>query len=312
MKHSPRKSSIDFDLRQLEIFCKVVEHKSFSKAASAVFLAQASVSERISNLEKMIGAKLLDRLGREVVPTRAGKLLFAHARLLLDMKRTACLAMEDFIGVKQGEIHIGGSTIPGEYILPKYIEQFNNKFPNISVILTIADTSKIEDGVSIGSLELGIVGSKNSKKNLTYYELWDDELVVAVPAGHSLAKKQKITVEELFKEPFILREKGSGTLKIMENYLQKHELSPIESLNIVARLGSSTAVKEGIKAGLGISILSSKALGTELKTGILKALKIKGVNMKRKFYLMKDEKRTASPLCRTIFDFLLTTSTKKL
>ena len=78
MKHSTRKSSINFNLRQLEIFCKVVEHKSFSKAASAVFLAQASVSERILNLEEMIGTKLLDRLGREVVPTRAGKLLFAH------------------------------------------------------------------------------------------------------------------------------------------------------------------------------------------------------------------------------------------
>ena len=167
MNNSLRKPSIDFDLRQLEIFCKVVEHKSFSKAASAVFLAQASVSERISNLEKMIGAKLLDRLGREVVPTRAGKLLHKHAQHLLDMKRNACLEMEYFIGVKQGEIHIGGSTIPGEYILPKYIEQFNNKFPNISVVLTIADTSKIEDGVSIGFLELGIVGSKSWTKEIS-------------------------------------------------------------------------------------------------------------------------------------------------
>lgn len=305
MKNSPRKSSIDFDLRQLEIFCKVVEHKSFSKAASAVFLAQASVSERISNLEEMIGVRLLDRLGREVVPTRAGKLLHKHARLLLDMKRTACLAMENFIGVKQGKIHIGGSTIPGEYILPKYIEQFNKKFPDISVILTIADTGKIEEGVAGGYLELGVVGSKSSIRTLNYYELWDDELVVAVPARHNLAKKKKVTFEELYKEPFILREKGSGTLKIMENYLQKHELSPIESLNIVARLGSSTAIKEGIKAGLGISILSSRALETELKTGILKALKVNGLDMKRKFYLMKDKKRTASPLCQAIIDFLL-------
>jgi len=312
MKHSTRKSSINFNLRQLEIFCKVVEHKSFSKAASAVFLAQASVSERILNLEEMIGTKLLDRLGREVVPTRAGKLLFAHARLLIDMKKTACLAMENFIGVKQGEIHIGGSTIPGEYILPKYIEQFNKKFPDISVILTIADTGKIEEDVAGGYLEMGVVGSKNTNKALTYYELWDDELIVAVPAGHSLAKKQKITVEELFKEPFILREKGSGTLKIIGNYLQKHESASIESLNIVARLGSSTAVKEGIKAGLGISILSSRALETELKTGILKAVKVKGLDMKRKFYLMKDEKRTASPLCQAVFDFLLASSTKNL
>ncbi|MGD9040910.1 MAG: LysR family transcriptional regulator, partial [Desulfobacteraceae bacterium] len=117
-------SSIDFDLRQLEIFCKVVENGSFSKAADAVYLAQASVSERIANLEKMVGVRLLDRLGREVVPTKAGELLYKHAVLLLDMKRTARLEMEGFLGVKQGEIHMGGSTIPGEYILPKVIGDF--------------------------------------------------------------------------------------------------------------------------------------------------------------------------------------------
>ena len=92
-------SSIDFDLRQLEIFCKVVQLGSFSRAADAVHLAQASVSERIANLEKMVGAKLLDRLGREVVPTRAGELLYKHAVLLLDMKRTARIEMEGFLGL---------------------------------------------------------------------------------------------------------------------------------------------------------------------------------------------------------------------
>ena len=297
--------SIDFDLRQLEIFQKVVELGSFSKAADVVFLAQASVSERIATLERAVGTKLLDRLGRNVVPTRAGELLYKHAVLLLEMKRTACLEIEDFLGMKQGEILIGGSTIPGEYILPEVIGRFNKKYPLVSVILTIADSSEIEGRVLDGDFELGVVGSKSSHRNLIRHELWKDELVLAVPAQHRWAKKDKISLEELSEEPFILREIGSGTLRIMEDYLQSPRSKGIESLHVVARFGTSTAVKEGIKSGLGISILSSRALDTELKTGILKSLKVKDLPMSRSFYLIRDKRRIASPICQAMLDFLL-------
>lgn len=305
------KRSINFDLRQVEIFCRVVELKSFSKAASAVFLAQASVSERIATLEKMIGTRLLDRLGRQVVPTKAGKLLYKHAIGLLEMKRTACLEMEAFLGIRQGEVCIGGSTIPGEYILPKFIERFNRIFPSISVTLTISDTGEIEESVVRGDLELGVVGSKGSHKDITYNELWDDELVLAVPARHRWAQKDEVSCEELSKEPFILREKGSATLKIMEGYLADSGTRATDLFQAVTRLGSSTAIKEGIKAGIGVSILSSRALDTELAAGILKTLQIKGLCMRRKFYLIRDKRRTASPLCQAIFDFLITTSDNK-
>ena len=127
-------SKIDFDLRQLEIFCKVVDLKSFSKAADAVFLAQASVSERIANLEKSVGTLLLDRMGRQIIPTKAGGLLYKHSILMLDMKKTARLEMEKFLGLRQGEILLGGSTIPGEYILPQLIGEFYEKYPFISVL----------------------------------------------------------------------------------------------------------------------------------------------------------------------------------
>jgi len=296
---------IDFDLRQLEIFSKVVELGSFSRAADAVFLAQASVSERVATLENMIGTRLLDRLGRQVIPTRAGELLHKHALLLLDMKRTTSLEMQDFLGLKRGEIHMGGSTIPGEYILPGVIHAFRDKYPLMSVILTIGDSREMESHVLAGNLELGIVGSKSSHRSLIVNELWEDELVLAVPAGHRWAKKREITVRELAEEPFIIRETGSGTLKIMDDYLRASGLEGIQSLEIAARLGTSTAVKEGIKTGLGISILSVRALNTELKTGILKALKLKGLSMSRKFYLIRDRRRTASPLCHAMIDFLL-------
>ena len=302
--------AVDFDLRQLEIFRKVVDLGSFSRAAEAVYLAQASVSERIASLESMVGVRLLDRLGRQVVPTRAGELLYKHAVLLLEMKKTACLEMEDFLGVKRGEIHVGGSTIPGEYILPKFIGRFREECPFVSVVLTIADTHEIERSVLEGNLELGVIGSRSSHRNLICHELWEDELILAVPARHRWAKRDVISVEELSDEPFVLREIGSGTLRIMEKHLQSTGLKDAASLNIVARLGTSTAVKEAIKAGLGVSILSSRALDTELKAGVLKALKLKDLPMFRRFYLIRDKRRIASPLCQAMHKFLLTTSQK--
>jgi len=300
--------SIDFDLRQLEIFRKVVELGSFSKTAEAVFLAQASVSERIATLESMVGTRLFDRMGRRVVPTRAGKLLYKHAVLLMDMKRTASLEMEDFLGMKRGEVHIGGSTIPGEYILPKIIGRFREKYPLVSVMLTIADTNEIEGRVLEGDLELGVIGSMSIHKSLIHHKLWKDELVLTVPARHRWAKKKVISLQELLKEAFILRTTGSGTLKIMEDYLRKSGSKDIDSLRVAARFSTSTAVKEGIKAGLGISILSSMAVETELKAGILKTLKVKDIPMSRSFYLIRDKRRIASPLCRAMLDFLMATS----
>jgi len=302
-----RNPSIDFSFRQLEIFVKVVELGSFTKAADAVFLAQASVSERIATLERMIGTRLLDRLGRQVLLTKAGELLYKHAVVLLKQKVAVRLEMQDFLGLRGGELCMGGSTVPGEYILPKIIGRFRREYPLVSVNLTVADTREIEDRVLKGKIELGVVGSKSLHRSLSCREMWQDDLVLAVPSEHPWAGKNDVSVEEIFQEPFIIREEGSGTLRIIEDYLCPGSRG-IDSLNVVARLSTSTAVKEGIKGGLGVSILSSRALDTELKAGILKALKVRDLPMSRSFYLVRDKRRSSSPLCRAMFDFLLTTS----
>ena len=296
---------IDFDLRQLEIFCKVVELKSFSRAAEEVFLTQASVSERIANLEVAIGAKLLDRLGRQITPTRVGELLYKHALLLLDMKKTAKLEIEHFLGKKLGEVRIGGSTIPGEYILPQVIANFNEKYPLVRVILDIGDTLEIERRVIEGKLELGIIGSKSVHPSLLHHELWQDELVIAVPSKHRWDHKKDLSLEELVQEPFITRESGSGTLRIIEIHLKKRHQEGLDKLNIKAEFGSSTAVKEGIRSGLGVSILSYRAIQNEITMGTIKALRIKDIPMFRSFYLIRDKRRIASPLCQAMHDFLL-------
>jgi DNA-binding transcriptional LysR family regulator len=210
--------------------------------------------------------------------------------------------------VKQGEISIGGSTIPGEYILPKVVGLFSKEYPRITVTLTVADSEEIERRVLDGELELGVIGRKSSNKNLVNHELWEDELVLALPSTHRWAGKKEVPIHEVVHEPFISRETGSGTLKSMEPYLQGAGLKGIDSLKVVARLGTSTAVKEGIKSGLGLSILSATALETELKAGVLKALRLKGIPMFRHFYLIRDKRRTTSPISRSLMDFLITTS----
>lgn len=297
--------SIDFDLRQLEIFCRVVELRSFSKAADAVFLTQASVSERIAGLENSIGARLLDRMGRQIVPTRAGELLYRHAIRLLDMKNTARQEIESFLGLRRGEINLGGSTIPGEYILPKIIGKFYEKYPFILIKLTISDSAEIERLVLSGALELGVIGSKSSSKDLIHYDLWKDELILVVDAAHRWAKRKAVSLNELLEEPFILRERGSGTQIIIEDLFKELGIDGIHSLRSTAYFGSSTAVKEGIKSGIGVSIISSRAVETEIKSGTLKRIKIKDLpQIKRSFYLIRDKRRIASPSCKAMIEFL--------
>lgn len=303
--------TVDFSFRELEIFCKVVELGSFTKAAEAVFLVQASVSERIASLEKKVGTRLLDRLGRKVIPTASGELLHKHATLILEMKETAQLEMGKFLGLEQGKIAMGGSTIPGEYILPALIGKFNKKYPHLSVKLKIADSSDIEKHVLAGKLEIGVIGSKSTHPNILSQQLWEDELVLAVPADHPFARRKAISLKELGKTPFILREEGSGTLKILEAYLRDSGEDGTNAFQVSARFGSSTAVKEGIKSGLGLSILSAKAIETELKTGLLKALKIKGLSIFRNFYLIRNKLRIASPSCQAMLNYLLATAAEK-
>ena len=142
---------IDFDFRQLEIFQKVVELRSYSKAAESFHLAQASVSERMATLERMVGTKLLNRIDREVIPSKAGELLYKRAVKHLELKRQTRMELEEFLGAMKGDIQMGGSTIPAEYILPRVIKTFHESYPDVIVRLSIGDSDEISQEVSMAS-----------------------------------------------------------------------------------------------------------------------------------------------------------------
>jgi DNA-binding transcriptional LysR family regulator len=292
------------DLHQIEIFCTLVKLRSFSRTAEALFLTQPTVSGHIKNLETELGVRLLDRLGKRVVPTEEGEILHRHGLKLLEERDRARQEIEKISGRVSGALKIGGSTIPGAYILPHLIGAFKKKYPAISVQLSIDDTAKITESVLNGELCIGVVGARVSDPYLETHAFLSDELVVAVPARHPWARKKVIPAETLRQEPFILREQGSGTLRIMAERLEKAGLS-IEDLNVVAVVGSSDAVRQAVKAGLGVSILSSRALEDDICAGHLAALRIKGVTMERNFSVILLKGRSKSPLCKAFLDFML-------
>jgi DNA-binding transcriptional LysR family regulator len=153
------------DIRRLEIFAKVAELGSFSRAAEALFLTQPTISEHVRALEDELGVQLLDRLGRGATPTRAGQLLLGYARRMLTLSREAHQALERFQGRMSGELVVGGSTIPGEYVLPALIGQFKTKYPDISISLLIGSSRQVSEWLEEGRVEVGVVGARSRPRS---------------------------------------------------------------------------------------------------------------------------------------------------
>lgn len=292
------------DLWQLNIFCKVVELEGFSKAGKAVHLSQPTISSHIKDLESHFECRLIDRLGKKAIPTKAGELLYHHARKLIDLRDQTETAMAEFHGKIKGRLVIGGSTIPGGYILPRLIGAFTADYPEVAISLIIGDTDQIIQDTRSGVLELGIVGAKTSDRNIRQEKLIEDEMKLIVTSDHKWAGKKMIRPKAMFKEPFIIRERGSGTLKSIQLSLMEKGYSS-ENLNVIAEMGSTEAVIQGIKSNVGISILSTIAVEEELNTGILKALAIEELDLERCFYLIRHKHRSESPLCKAFISFLI-------
>ncbi|MBU1181996.1 MAG: selenium metabolism-associated LysR family transcriptional regulator [Pseudomonadota bacterium] len=284
------------DLWQLNIFCKVIELKSFSKAGETAHISQPTVSSHIRDLESHFGCRLIDRMSKEAVPTKAGQLVYAYAKKLIALRDEMEIALSEFHGIIKGNLIIGGSTIPGEYILPRIVGSFAKIYPEIMISLIIGDTEKIINDTISGTLELGVVGAEKKDKRIHQEILIDDEMRLIIPSDHIWGKKKSIGIKMLLEEPFIVRERGSGTLKSIEQNLNKigYDLS---DLKIAAQMGSTEAVRQGIKSKAGVSILSTIAVEGDLKDGSLKALAIEGLNLKRSFYLTTSRQRSISPVC---------------
>jgi len=288
------------DLRKLEIFLKVYETQSFSKASNLLHLAQPTITLHIKDLEEELGINLLDRHTRKVVPNKAGKVVYKYGKEIINLVKQMQKELQFFKDENIGLVEIGGSTIPGQYILPKIIKSFKEKYSQISIFLKVGDSKEVFEKVLSGEFDLGMVGAIYKNKNLIYKACYEDNIVLIAPPDF---EKEEITLEELYEIPLIKREEGSGTWKNVIEVLQKKGFD-ILRLKIIGEMGSTEAIKEAVKAGLGCGFVSSLSIEIEKSLNLIKVIKIKNVFIKRHFYLIYPRMKKLIPAEERFLDFI--------
>ena len=296
---------LQIDFRHLETFCRIAELKSFSKAADDLFLTQPTVSGHILSLEKTLSLHLFDRTNREVRLTKAGEIFLKHASKILTSRKDLLNALIEFSRGIRGELSLGASTIPGEYLLPKLMGDFKKEHPHMNISLKIADTKEITQYVLQDNVELGIIGAKLNNPSLLYEKYEEDEIIVVAPPDHHLlTQKKRVNVEVLLKEPWIIREEGSGTQMAVERALRRKGKS-LKQFNVVIEMGSTSSVKEGVKAKLGLAFISKRAVEEELNQNLLSRINVEGIEpISRQIYIVSYRGRTFSPIGMEFLRFL--------
>jgi DNA-binding transcriptional LysR family regulator len=291
--------------RQLEVFLAIARAGSFRRAAEALHLSQPALSQHVAELERLLGARLFDRLSRTVKLTEAGRVLEDHAHRLFATVASAREVIADLGGLKRGSLVVGASTTPGIYVLPRLIAAFRHRYPGINLTVQIGNSAVIEERIRANELDLGVVGGHAlhaGEECLTAGLV--DELLLAVPAGHRWARRREVAPGLLTTERLLIREPGSATRLVTERALQRHGVR----LGASMELGHTEAIKQAVMAGLGIAFISVHAVRGEVASRRLAALRLKGVRIRRHFHVIHNEARTLGASARAFICLLETAS----
>ena len=288
-------------IRQLEVFLALVDQGSFTKAARHVGLSQSTVSGHVADLERRLGARVVERARSGVRPTAAGTALLGPARQTLAAERSSRQAVEELTGLLGGQLVVGGSTIPASYLLPPLCAAFHAAHPGVALRVVTGDSREILDRVLGSDVELGFVGSTPSAPGLETQIVAEDRLVLILPADHVLASRERITAAEVAAQPLVLREPGSGTREAGLALLEEAGAAASPAgLNVVCEMGSTEACKAAVRAGLGLSFVSSLAVQDELASGTLAVVPVEGFDVPRAFHLVSRENAYLSPAARAL------------
>ncbi len=282
------------DFRKLEAFCKVYELKSFSKAGLELQLSQPTISAHVANLEEELGVPLFDRLGRTVLATQAGEVLYRGAKQVFQQVGRINSEIGLLRDMVVGDLLLGGSTIPANYILPTLLKTFLSMYPSLRVHMTIGDTDSIIRQVGQGRLELGIVGSQPEQQGIASYPLHRDELVMVCAPELCQGYPEPKSLRDLRAWPWILRERGSGTRRFLETML-KGAAIPISDLKVSLWVESTEAAIQCVRSGLGVSVVSKLAAQPYLDRGELICLDVITQKLERSFYLIQRQGRELLP-----------------
>ncbi len=260
--------------RRLKVFHTVAKLLSFTKAAEALHMTQPAVTFQVRQLEEYFNTRLFDRTHNKVNLTPAGERVAEFAERIFDLYSEMENSVRDLTGEISGALTIGASTTIAEYMLPALLGEFKNRYPEINLRLKVSNSEGIVSMVEHNVIDLGVVESPVSNKNLIVEVCHDDRLVVVASPEHELAKRgTKVKAAELIEYPFVSREEGSGTREVITQYLADEDVNPAE-MNFSLELGSPEAIKGAVEAGMGITIMSRSIIEKELKLNTLCELQL--------------------------------------
>ena len=291
------------NLNWLKTLNTIVEKKSLTAAARALEISQPAVSKQLRALEEYYGAPLLSRRGREPELTAAGRVVYQHGqRILLAVDRSLA-EVQELGSAVQGELLLEASTIPGEYLLPRLLGAFQQRYSEVTVSLEISDSMDVARHVLAGEIAVGVIGMQTLNPNLQHEPIYSDELVVVIPRKHRWEGRDTISLEEFCAEQMVVRESGSGTRAVLERWLKERGIDPA-TLEYRLELGSHDAVLEAVAGGLGVSLVSSLAAVSRLAAGSLASVKISGFPNRRLLYLITRKNRVPDRLQKIFIAFV--------
>ena len=290
----------------LRNFISLTKYQSFSGLAKDLSISQSTLSHQISQLEKELGdIKLIDRTTRKFKLTQEGKILLSYAEKIIDLYNSCRRELSKYSTTISEDLFITTSTIPGEYILPMFITNFNNKYSNVNFQISINNSRESINLLNKSKADFAGIGSfmNYEKEKFDYIEIGKDEMVFICSTKHEITKKDEnqINFAEIIKYPFINREIGSGTRNIIEQQFSEYKL-----LNSQLEINDNDSIISAVSQSNNISILSSFIAKRAEKAGLIKILKIKDypVIAKRDLFFIKLKEKELTGLKKEFWEFL--------
>ena len=270
------------NLNQLKIFYMAAKNGNLSLAAQELFITQPAVTKGIQRLQEFYDMKFVDHVGKKLILTDAGEVLYEIAEKIFELESQAEESIRDFQQRKRGHIRILSSESFGDYYLPRIVIGFSKAFPHVRITMNILPTEQVVSHTAILDNDLGFISYPVEHPKLRVKEVLKDQLVIITPQGHPLTGKKNLTSDDLHGQLLIMHEMGSAPRTAIEDYIRKTNLS----VRIALELSSNRAIKRAVEEGIGIALVSRKVAQEELEAGRLMAIPLSDPSMTRKFYMI--------------------------
>ena len=290
------------NLHQLRIFCSVVEHRNYTKAADALFMTQPAVSLQLQALERSLQVKLLERVNQQLVVTEAGEALYQCALPMLNAEEEAERVLAELRGVARGRLVIGANTTGGMYVVPPLLAEYKERHPDSELLLQIDATDRLIERVRQGIIDLGFACGTIKQPELTVEAIGVDHLTLILSKRHPLASSASLTLEQVVAQPFIVPESISRTRQFIEQTMRDHGYT----LKIAMHFQGTEPVKKAVESNLGVGIVSSTAVEREVAAGVLRAMPIEGLNLQRPLVMFYRHGKYFGPMARDFMSYART------